>query len=373
MQREEPIQLKQDLTVPQRMVSASLGSILTAFILTPFDVIRIRMQQQEIMPPCNCDVAPNGKRIHGTRTPTTLAGTARVLAEGVKAAANTAASTVGAVGANSTATSSLFWVDKNYCASELCSRFNSTWQGFMTISRNEGPATLWRGMSLTLAMAVPANVIYFTGYEYIRDHSPYNGTLNSLACGASARLLAATVVAPLELLKTRLQSIPATSKNMLRQVVRDSFQQVRENGPMTLFRGLQITLWRDVPFSGIYWSVYEACKAEISTIVGADFTKSAHDSNDSKVFTTSFLSGTVAGTVAAVATHPFDVGKTRMQISDVGKPRMFRYLYDIYRNEGVGALFGGLGPRVMKIAPACAIMISTYEVSKIFFQGGGGI
>lgn len=368
LEEEEPILLKQDLTVSQRMISASTGSFLTAFILTPFDVIRIRMQQQEIMPPCDCDVDANGRPIHGTIRPqsgtkSTLAGTTRVLATpGTKLPLQT-----GPIPTTAVPGSSLFWVDKNYCNSSSCSRFNTTFQGFVTISRHEGLATLWRGMSLTLVMAVPANVIYFTGYEYIRDNSPINGAINSLLCGATARLLAASAIAPLELLKTRLQSIPASSKNMLLQVVKDSMQQVRENGVLTLFKGLQITLWRDVPFSGIYWSVYEACKREMAVSLGADFGSSSDNSNDSKVFMTSFISGSVAGLVAAVATHPFDVGKTRMQISNVGKPRMFGYLYGIYRAEGIRALYGGLGPRVMKIAPACAIMISTYEISKVMF------
>ena len=52
------------------------------------------------------------------------------------------------------------------------------------------------------------------------------------------------------------------------------------------------------------------------------------------------------------------------------KTNMFKFLANIYRNEGVSALYSGFGPRVMKIAPACAIMISSYEVGKKFFKNG---
>lgn len=31
-------------------------------------------------------------------------------------------------------------------------------------------------------------------------------------------------------------------------------------------------------------------------------------------------------------------------------------------------LFSGFMPRVIKVAPACAVMISTYEFGKAFFQ-----
>lgn len=40
----------------------------------------------------------------------------------------------------------------------------------------------------------------------------------------------------------------------------------------------------------------------------------------------------------------------------------------IYRNHGVKGLFTGLLPRIFKVAPACAIMIATFEYGKQFFQ-----
>jgi len=39
----------------------------------------------------------------------------------------------------------------------------------------------------------------------------------------------------------------------------------------------------------------------------------------------------------------------------------------IYRSDGIGGLFTGYVPRIVKVAPACAIMISTYEYGKSFF------
>lgn len=79
--------------------------------------------------------------------------------------------------------------------------------------------------------------------------------------------------------------------------------------------------------------------------------------------------------MAAVLTHPFDVGKTRMQITYLNstlekKPskNMFKYLNQMRKSEGLAALYTGLVPRVIKIAPSCAIMISTYEVCKRLFS-----
>ncbi|KAK6454073.1 membrane transporter, mitochondrial carrier family [Scheffersomyces xylosifermentans] len=358
----------ENISISQRMISACSGSLITSLVVTPFDVIRIRIQQQQILPlnnPC-CEVHFPESFPDTPRNTLAKAGTVSVTPSNAEAS-----------------TTELFWLTKNYCKSaDNCSRITSTFQGFQAVSRNEGIATLWRGLSLTLFMAIPSNIIYFTGYEYIRDHSPIgNHPLNPLLCGAFARIMAATFVAPAELIKTRLQSIPSDSKSsskMLSTLLKDSFSVVRQNGIGTLFTGLQITLWRDVPFSGIYWSSYELLKDNISRALHADFNSSKpHQSDEWKVFATSFLSGSISGCIAAFFTNPFDVGKTRMQITSsiskgkkIKEPSMFNFLINIYKKEGVGALYAGFGPRVMKVAPSCAIMISSYEVGKKFFKNG---
>lgn len=40
----------------------------------------------------------------------------------------------------------------------------------------------------------------------------------------------------------------------------------------------------------------------------------------------------------------------------------------IYQKQGVRGLFSGLVPRMAKVMPACAIMISTYEYAKKVFR-----
>lgn len=340
-----------DITTAQRMLSACLGSFITSLVVTPFDVVRIRIQQQEVMPTgyACCEQS--------------------ALTRNMKNAALAIETPPG-----------VFWINQHYCSSaEQCPRITSTFQGMMTITRNEGPATLWRGLGLTLFMAIPSNIIYFTGYEYIRDRSPMlDHPLNPLFCGMFARTMAATVVAPVELLKTRLQSIPSEARGeqnkskMLSTLLKDSFKAVSDRGIGLMFTGLKITLWRDVPFSGIYWLCYESLKDRIGGSLALDFDSPAHQQEDWKVFTTSFLSGSCAGVIAAFFTNPFDVGKTRLQIATDKKPHqkhsMFRFLYTIYTQEGARALYSGFGPRVMKIAPSCAIMISSYEIGKKIFK-----
>lgn len=346
-----------DITVGQRMISACLGSFITSFVVTPFDVVRIRIQQQEVIPnPCCAD------------------GSTPVL----QAARNTLKDARASV--TKPSSPGIFWISQYYCGTtETCPRITSTFQGMSVIARNEGIRTLWRGLSLTLFMAIPSNIIYFTGYEYIRDRSPIaQHTLNPLVCGMLARTMAATTVAPVELLKTRLQSIPSEvrgeqpQQKIFSHLIKDAAQSFRARGVGSMFTGLQITLWRDVPFLGIYWLCYELFKDRIGRTLGVDFSALASQQDDLRVFSTSFLSGSISGMIAAFFTNPFDVGKTRLQIASetTGQRNitMFRFLYEILRREGLSALYGGFGARVMKIAPLCAIMISSYEITKKVFK-----
>lgn len=340
------------LSLYHRMISATSGSFLTSLFLTPMDVVRVRLQQQEML-----------QEIHKT---------------------NCECSTIST---QSTFKKHLFWEEN--CFSNLNCKdqkpITSTFDAFKKITMNEGITTLWRGLSLTLLMAIPANVIYYSGYETLRDISPLNknhSTMNALACGAGARVIAASCIAPIELLRTRLQSIPAgkgvSSSAILRDLFVETRKEIKNFGLKSLFKGLEITLWRDVPFSAIYWASYEYSKKNIFTDIKEDNNKNTSALTH---FIQSFIAGSISGTVAGIITHPFDVGKTRLQISmnesmngsslsnhKMKENRnMFQFLNTIRKNEGVGALFAGITPRIIKIAPSCAIMISTYEVGKKLF------
>lgn len=335
---------RNDLTLSQRMLSACTGSLLTSLVVTPFDVVKIRLQQQELLYPI--DKPGDCCR--------------KVFWE-----------------------SSVIECSSGSCSQHSPTRLNGTFSGISKIAAEEGVSTLYRGLGLTLLMAVPANVVYFSGYEFMRDSSPLATSypiLNPLICGSLARTMAGFAVAPLELLKTRSQAVPSSStkssKDVLRMVISNCYKDFKINGISSIFKGFGLTLWRDVPFSGIYWSTYEYLTHSLKSF---DFFNDEESRSPTALFFRSFVSGSMAGIVAAIFTNPFDVGKTRLQVSfddtnnmgtlgkHVEKDSMFKFMMNIYRKEGMSALYVGLVPRCIKIAPSCAIMISTYELSKRLF------
>lgn len=84
--------------------------------------------------------------------------------------------------------------------------------------------------------------------------------------------------------------------------------------------------------------------------------------------------------IAAFITAPFDVVKTHKQI-EFGDKILYAkepikalptvgtlsILQKIYYQNGLKGIFAGLTPRVFKVAPACAIMITSFEYGKAFF------
>jgi solute carrier family 25 protein 39/40 len=178
-----------------------------------------------------------------------------------------------------------------------------------------------------------------------------------LISGIIARASVTSIVSPLELIRTNLQSTPISpdQPHTLRSVLASVRELVRTNGARHLWRGLGPTLWRDVPFSGLYWLSYETGKRSLRQR-GFEGAPAA------------FVSGASSGILAALVTSPFDVVKTRRQAMIMSSAASrttgtIPLILEVVRTEGTSALFAGLGPRMVKIAPACGIMIACFEVT----------
>ena len=363
-------------------------------IVTPLDVVRVRLQSQSPTPsPINLSKFPAYSTTFKQLPPDL--GVGSCCREVFWVGDNAEFCLAGSNGATTTAE----------CAVEETQRktFTSTLDGLKKIARNEGTLSLWRGLSPTLAMAIPANVIYFSGYDWLRyNHtSPIqrlaNDTYAPLVAGSAARVAAAIVVSPVEMFRTRMQATSGSATGIFKSTLVGLHQMTQTQGYSSLWRGLTLTMWRDVPFSGIYWWGYEAARNQLTdarlkmagegldtdrSLTGARPAQSSE--NHAVMFVDSFTAGAISGAVASLVTTPFDVGKTRQQTyrhrgdeirsltkSSVESTKvvpeemtMPRFLYHIFQEEGASGLFKGWAARCLKVAPACAIMISSYELGK---------
>ncbi|CAE6431743.1 hypothetical protein ACGC1H_001355 [Rhizoctonia solani] len=344
-----------------KAIAAATGSTMTALTMTPFDLIKTRLQTQPTTttapptlfprPPlqAKAGVSPGLASACCRPSPLPCVRNISSLAVAYPSHATLAGQSESMV---------CLW-DGTWRSE----RVKGFWDAVMKVSRAEGVSGLWKGVGTSLTIAVPASTAYMLTYDYLNQSLPVLQAaplLTPLTAGIAARTTVASIVSPLELVRTRLQStpispgIPHTMKTVL-----DGIQKmVANDGLRTLWRGLGPTLWRDVPFSGIYWAGYENGK-RIANKHGYTGVEVA------------FGSGALSGMIAALITMPFDTLKTRRQTALVSSAEratnstvslgMTGLIRHILHTEGPMALFAGLTPRIAKIAPACGIMIACYE------------
>ncbi|XP_052194388.1 mitochondrial carrier protein MTM1-like isoform X2 [Diospyros lotus] len=256
-------------------------------------------------------------------------------------------------------------------------RYRGTLDVFYKVARQEGLARLWRGTGASLALAVPTVGIYLPCYDILRNHMEEFTSQNApsitpyvpLVAGSVARSLACITCYPVELARTRMQAFkegvkpPGVWKTLAGVVppIRSTNNLQNLQNYRILWTGLGAQLARDVPFSAICWSTLEPMRRRMLGLIG-DKTSGAN------VVGTNFCAGFVAGTLAAAATCPLDVAKTRRQIEkDPARALTMttkQTLVEIWRDGGIKGLFTGLGPRVARAGPSVGIVVSFYEVVK---------
>ena len=205
-----------------------------------------------------------------------------------------------------------------------------------------------------------------------------------LPSGACSRVVAVTAVSPFELVRTKMQSEKVPYRQLF-AIIRTS---ISEHGPRILWKGLLPTIWRDIPFSMVYWFNYETFRG--NTLRDDDGEKKSSIASPSAAYLVrsnitvdtyaTFACGALAGGIAATLTTPADVVKTFRQIelgrskylpnngsssassSPINRPiqstHTFAILAHILRVEGPKGLFAGLLPRLLKVAPGKTSTIS---------------
>jgi len=322
------------LSPQQQMASSAAGAVTVSLLMTPLDVVKIRLQSQERLGGApRCLLARCTPRCPPARQLHTVQGACS-------------------------------------CLGYRPTPYTSTADAFVKIVRAEGVRSLWSGLAPTLLIAIPATVTNFTMYEQLRAGmarkwgAAETPVWITLTAGAMARVVAVTLVSPLELARTKMQASRVGAAAVRRQLA----EVVRVQGARGLWHGYSATLLRDVPFSAIYWPLYEHSRAALTSL---------HGDADPNSFLVNFASGAAAGSVASTVTLPCDVIKTLKQV-ELGEVRgagrgegTAALARRLVAEQGWRSLFRGLTPRLLKVAPSCAIMISSYEWCKALLASQG--
>ena len=183
----------------------------------------------------------------------------------------------------------------------------------------------------------------------------------SVLTGASAGATEAFVVVPFELVKIRLQDKASAGKysGMVDVVVKT----VRNEGLMAMYNGLESTLWRHIVWNAGYFG----CIFQVRNLLPKAKTKRGQTGND-------ILAGTVGGTVGTILNTPMDVVKSRIQntVKVPGQTQKYNWAWPavatVAKEEGLGALYKGFLPKVLRLGPGGGILLVVYTGVMDFFR-----
>ncbi|KAH0293677.1 putative mitochondrial 2-oxodicarboxylate carrier protein [Aureobasidium namibiae CBS 147.97] len=245
--------------------------------------------------------------------------------------------------------------------------YNSMVDCFRKIVRNEGFSRLYRGIEAPILMEAPKRATKFAANDewgkFYRNAFgiPKMTQGLSVLTGATAGATEAFVVVPFELVKIRLQDKAQSHKyNGLVDCVRKVVQQ---EGVLTLYQGLESTMWRHILWNAGYFG----CIFQVRELLPKADNKKSQVLND-------LASGAVGGTVGTILNTPMDVVKSRIQNSPRVPGGIPKYnwawpaLGTVYKEEGFSALYKGFLPKVLRLGPGGGILLVVFTGVMDFFR-----
>ncbi|CAN0267679.1 unnamed protein product [Pylaiella littoralis] len=232
---------------------------------------------------------------------------------------------------------------------------------FRDIIANEGPANLYRGVLSPVMAEAPKRAIKFslnaTYKDLLREDDGSLPAYRAAAAGSMAGMTECSVNTPFEVVKVQMQA----KENLGRYtgVANCASSLLQAEGPFALYKGLESHLWRNAVWNGVYFGVIGAIKSSVLPAPAAadNATERAYD----------FVAGMVGGTLATVANTPFDVVKSRMQnqLEVEGQNPKYKHtipsLITITSEEGLAAVYKGIGPRLVRLGPGGGIMLVAFN------------
>ncbi|KAL6712007.1 mitochondrial thiamine pyrophosphate transporter [Coniothyrium glycines] len=188
-----------------------------------------------------------------------------------------------------------------------------------------------------------------------------------VVAGAVAGLVSRFVIAPLDVIKIRLQlqvhslSDPLSVRGVHGPVYKGTlgtFQHIlREEGLTGLWKGNIPAELMYLAYGSAQFSAYTYISHLLETIPPPYTIPSS---------AVSFVSGAAAGAAATTATYPLDLLRTRFaaQGTDRVYTSIFSSVKQIARDEGPAGFFRGLGAGVSQIVPYMGLFFASYESLK---------
>ncbi|KAK7206675.1 mitochondrial inner membrane transporter, exports 2-oxoadipate and 2-oxoglutarate from the mitochond [Myxozyma melibiosi] len=238
---------------------------------------------------------------------------------------------------------------------------------FSKIIKNEGPSRLYRGITAPILMEAPKRATKFAAndewgkfYRNLFGMEKMNQQL-SILTGATAGATESFVVVPFELVKIRLQD--RTSGGKYKGPLDCAIQIVKKEGVLSMYNGLEATLWRHITWNAGYFGVIFKAR----DLMPKAETPTQQTMND-------LIAGSIGGTAGTILNTPFDVVKSRIQntIRVEGVTPKYNWAFGsiitVAKEEGFGALYKGFIPKVLRLGPGGGILLVVFTACMDFFR-----
>lgn len=201
-------------------------------------------------------------------------------------------------------------------------------------------------------------------YEAVKGFLKVDSTA-SLVAGGVAGAVSRTIVSPFERAKILLQLQGAEAQKAYRGMFPTIWKMYKDEGWRGWYRGNLLNCIRIVPYSAVQFGVFEEVKLLLL--------KMKPEGEKSLTEVDRLVAGSVGGISSVVATYPLDLVRARITIQTaslsklnraklVKAPGVWDTLRDVYRNEGgILALYKGIVPTTLGVAPYVAINFAMYE------------
>lgn len=207
--------------------------------------------------------------------------------------------------------------------------------------------------------------------DNVRTYLRYPVVASFLA-GGVAGAVSRTVVSPLERMKIIFQ-VQGPGSASYQGVVPTLAKMWREEGWRGFMRGNGTNCIRIVPYSAVQFSSYTIYKAFFHKTSGTADLGTAHR----------LSAGALAGITSVTVTYPMDIVRTRLSIQTASivthsankihhPPGMWSVMKKMYQTEGgIKALYRGLVPTNMGVAPYVGLNFAVYESMRKYMTPQG--
>ncbi|CAG8630775.1 7343_t:CDS:2, partial [Scutellospora calospora] len=164
----------------------------------------------------------------------------------------------------------------------------------------------------------------------------------SIASGVASGCTEALAIVPFELVKIRLQDKESAGK------YHGTFDAIAK-----IIKNEESTIWRHAVWNGGYFGVIYNLRRMLPK-----------STSKQQTLLNNFIAGGIGGTVGTLLNTPFDVVKTRIQ-NDSGPVRKYNWTLPAIKTvaveEGVGALYKGFVPKVLRLGPGGGILLVVFD------------